>query len=151
MIPRSYLQRLCARGQLVRTGPGLYMIADALVTESRSLAQVAVKAPDGVICLLSALRFHGLTTQAPRVVRMSGAALRLGGEEQTVEGVTVRVFSAAKTVVDCFRFRNKLGLGVALEALHEFRRHRGSLDEVWRLARRLRAANVMRPYLEAVA
>ena len=171
-LPRSYLERLTARCLLVKTGRGLYMRADAPVTEFRSLAQVAVKAPGGVICLLSALRFHGLTTQAPfevwlalppgawapaggppavRVVRMGGAALELGVEKHGVDGVTVRVFSAAKTVVDCFRFRNKVGLDVALEALREFRRERGNLDEVLKLARKLRAANVMRPYLEATS
>lgn len=171
-IPRSYLERLSARGLLAKTGRGLYMRADAPVTEFRSLAQVSVKARGGVVCLLSALRFHGLTTQTPfevwlalppgvwapsggapavRVLRMSGAALKLGVEKHVVDGVTVRIFSAAKTVVDCFRFRNKVGLDVALEALREFRRERGDLDEVWNLAKKLRAANVMRPYLEATS
>jgi predicted transcriptional regulator of viral defense system len=140
---------------------------------NHSLASASVRVPGGVICLLSALRFHGLTTQAPseiwlaidwkarapkagspvlRVVRMSGEALRAGVEEHKVEGVAVRVFSAAKTVADCFKFRNKIGLDVALEALREYRRaHRGGVDVLWRFARVCRVAEVMRPYLEAMA
>jgi predicted transcriptional regulator of viral defense system len=126
-----------------------------------------------VVCLLSALQFHGLTTQTPaevwlaidrkaraprvkspalRLVRMSDEALRRGIEERRIESVTVRVFSAAKTVADCFKFRNKIGLDVALEALRDYRRaHRGGMDELWRFARTCRVTRVMRPYLEALA
>ena len=167
-----YLQRLCARGQIVRTGRGLYSLPGADVTEHHSLAEVGKRLPHGVVCLLSALRFHGLTTQAPfevwiaidhkarsprsstpalRIVHMTGKLLASGVEKHNVEGVAVRVFSAAKTVTDCFRFRNKVGLDVALEALREFLRHKGKIDELWRFAEAGRVGRFMRPYLEALA
>ena len=172
-IASVYLRRLYKRGLLAQSGRGLYALPRRDVSVNRSLAEASVKVPAGVICLLSALRFHDLTTQAPsqiwlaidwkawapkgaglplRIVRMSGEAMRVGVEEHKVEGVTVRVFSAAKTVADCFKFRNKIGLDVALEALREYRRgHRGGLDALWRFARVCRVAEVMRPYLEAIA
>jgi predicted transcriptional regulator of viral defense system len=132
---------------------------------------VARLAPNAVVCLLSALRFHGLGTQLPsevwlavhvkawrprltgmpvRIVRMSGPALTEGVEVHEVEGVPVRMTSAAKTVADCFKFRNKIGLDVVLEALREYRRQRRSLDDLHRLARVCRVDRVMRPYLEAM-
>jgi predicted transcriptional regulator of viral defense system len=171
-IPATYLKRLHEKGLLVRSARGLYRLSRRPVSANHSLALAAARVPAGVICLLSALRFHGLTTQAPaevwlaidwkarapksqgpmlRIVRMSGEALRTGIEEHEVEGMTVRVFSAAKTVADCFKFRNKIGLDIALEALREYRRlHRG-LDDLWRFAKVCRVAQVMRPYLEALA
>lgn len=171
-IPRVYLTRLVERGVLERVGRGLYTLKGAEVTEHHTLAEACKRVPHGCVCLLSALSFHGLTTQAPfevwlaidrlarrpradhpplRIVRMSGAARTEGIDEHEVEGVKVRVYGAAKTVVDCFKFRNKLGIDVAIEALRDFRRaHRSGLDEVWRLARVCRVANVMRPYLEVV-
>jgi predicted transcriptional regulator of viral defense system len=128
--------------------------------------------PKGVICLLSALRFHNLTTQAPREVwvaighkawaprislplirfaRMSGPALHFGIREYRVSGVTLRVFNPAKTVADCFKFRNKIGLDVAIEALKEARRLRkASMDELWAAAKVCRVARVIRPYLESL-
>jgi predicted transcriptional regulator of viral defense system len=171
-IPRTYLQRLVARGLLERTGRGLYRLAGGEVGEHHSLAEACKRLPHGVICLLSALRFHDLTTQAPfevwmaidvkarapaagqpplRIVRMSGDARTAGIEEHRIEGVTVRVYSAAKTIADCFKYRNKIGLDVGLEALRDYRRVRGSLDDLWRFARTCRVGNVMRPYLEATA
>ncbi len=125
-----------------------------------------------MVCLLSALQFHSLTTQAPfevwlavgvkarrpalassavRIVRFSLRALAEGIEAHQVEGVPVRITSAARTVADCFKYRNKIGLDVALEALKEYRRSRRSIDELVRAARIVRVQNVMRPYLEAVA
>jgi predicted transcriptional regulator of viral defense system len=169
-IPRTYLRRLVERGVLERTARGLYRLADQEVSENHSVAEASKRVPHGVVCLLSALRFHGLTTQAPfevwmaidvkaraptaghpplRIVRMSGAARTAGIEERRVEGVPVRVYSAAKTVADCFKFRNKIGLDVALEALRDYRRVRGSVDDLWSFARTCRVANVIRPYLEA--
>jgi predicted transcriptional regulator of viral defense system len=125
-----------------------------------------------VLCLLSALRFHDLTTQqssdvwlaiphkahAPRfdypplrIVRMSGASMSEGVETVDVAGTQVRVFGVAKTVADCFKYRNKIGLDVALEALREaWNGKRATMDELWRYAEICRVANVMRPYLEAV-
>ena len=171
-IPRSYLQRLVARGVLERTGRGLYRLVDQEAAENHSLAEACKRMPHGVVCLLSALRFHDLTTQAPfevwmaidvkarapaagqpplRIVRMSGKARMAGIEEHRIGGVTVRVYSTAKTIADCFKYRNKIGLDVALEALRDYRRVRGSMDDLWRFARTCRVANVMRPYLEATA
>lgn len=171
-IAREHLVRLHRKGLVNRVGRGLYVAADADASEHQSLAEVSRKMPEGVICLLSALRFHGLTTQSPfevwiaidvkarrpkqdgvpiRVVRFSGDALHAGVEEHAVEGVTVRVYNPAKTVVDCFKYRNKIGLDVALEALRDCRRQRRCTnDELWRYANLCRAANVMKPYLEAV-
>jgi predicted transcriptional regulator of viral defense system len=172
-IPRVYLKRLQEKGILEQVGRGLYTLAGAPVTEHHTMAEAAKRVPHGVVCLLSALSFHKLTTQTPfevwlaidrsarrpgidyppmRIVRMTGGARTAGVEEHLIEGVSVRITSAAKTVVDCFKFRNKLGLDVALEALRDYRRdRRRSLDDLWRFAEVCRVANVMRPYLEAVA
>jgi predicted transcriptional regulator of viral defense system len=166
----AQLAKLLKGGTLVQRARGLYMDADADVTEHHSLAEVARLAPNAVVCLLSALRFHGLGTQLPsevwlaihvkawrprltglpvHLVYMSGPALTEGVEVHEVEHVPVRVTSAAKTVADCFKFRNKIGLDVALEALRDFRGQRRSLDELHRLARVCRVERVMRPYLDA--
>jgi predicted transcriptional regulator of viral defense system len=172
-IPRSSLARLQARGAIEKLGPGLYADAKFEPTENHSLVEVAVRVTHGVICLLSALRFHGLTTQAPfqvwlaigihawrpkqgsppmRIVHMGAAALQAGVEKHSIENVEVPIFSAAKTVVDCFKYRNKIGLDVAIEAMKEFRASKQwSHDELWRHATQCRVANVMRPYLETLA
>jgi len=172
-IPRTYLSRLCAAGKLRRIGRGLYVLPDRKLTEHHALAEVCKRVPDGVICLLSALRFHEFTTQAPyevwlaiggkawrprleypplRIVRYSTASLHAGVEVHQVEGVTVKVFSPAKTVADCFKYRNKIGLDVAMEALREcWRSRRCTMDELWHFAEICRVGNVMRPYLESLA
>lgn len=172
-ISRSELSRRVAAGQLLRVARGLYAMPDYQGGEHSALVAVAKRAPGVVFCLLTALRIHDLTTQAPfevwiaignkehpprldypplRTVRFSEAALAAGVETQQVDGAEVRVTSVAKTVADCFKFRNKIGLDVALEALREARRTRkASADELWRYARINRVTNVMRPYLEAVA
>ena len=171
-IPRVVLTRLCRNEHLNRLGRGLYTLPEADITENHSLAEVARRIPHATVCLLSALRFHGLTTQAPfqlwiaidvkarkprvegmslRIVRFSGKARTHGVEEHLVENVTVRVTSAAKTVADCFKYRNKIGLDVALEALRDYRRARKSSDDLWRAAKVCRVASVMRPYMEAMA
>jgi len=171
-IPREYLRRLCDRGVLERQARGIYTLRGAEITEHHSLVQACKRAPKGVICLLSALRFHGLTTQSPfeiwmaidrkarlpkvegvplHVVRFSGRALTEGIERHRIEGVDVSVYCPAKTVADCFKYRNKIGLDVALEALRECRRERRcTMDDLWRFAKVCRVANVMRPYLEAM-
>jgi predicted transcriptional regulator of viral defense system len=172
-IHPEYLRRLCRKGLLTRTGRGLYVATDASPTENRTLAEACKRVPHGVVCLLSALRFHQLTTQLPfevwlaidrrarrpeaaqpplRIVRFSGAARTTGVEEHVVEGVAVKVYSPAKTVADCFKYRHKIGLDVALEALRDCRRQRrATADEIWSAARVCRVANVMRPYLESLA
>ncbi len=142
-IPRAHLQRLCERGELVRVERGVYRAADGELTELASVAEVAKRAPSVVMVLLTALQIHGLTTEAPHeiwvlvhnraraphlgqpklhVVRASGPAATYGVEHRTIEGVDVRVTSPAKTVADCFRYRNHVGLDVALEALRDYRR-----------------------------
>ncbi|HEX5506823.1 MAG TPA: type IV toxin-antitoxin system AbiEi family antitoxin domain-containing protein [Thermomicrobiales bacterium] len=171
-VSRPQLARLVRRGLLERVGYGLYRAPDAPITEHHTLAQVAARAPGGVACLLTALRFHGLTTQNPfevwlavgrqaarpqldglpvRVVYFSGAAFVAGIEEHRVDNVRVRVYCPAKTVADCFKYRNKVGLDVALEALREtWRARRATMDDLWRYATICRVANVMRPYLETL-
>ena len=171
-IPRVSLTRAVRRGQLEKVGRGLYGLPGREVSAHGSLAEVARRVPKGVVCLLSALRFHGLTTQAPfevwlaienkslapkldfpplRIVRFSGAALTEGVEEQVVDGVTIRITSVAKTVADCFKYRNKIGLDVALEALREaWHEKRMTSDDIWRYAKICRVANVMRPYLDSL-
>jgi predicted transcriptional regulator of viral defense system len=171
-IPRVILQRMEASGQLTRVSRGLYSLPNPDVTEHRSAVEVSKKIPKGVICLLSALRFHGLTTQSPRqiwiaiaekarrpkleypplrIVRFSEATLKAGVQTHVVEGVKIKVFNPAKTVADCFKYRNKIGLDVALEALREaWRERRATSQELWKYAGVCRVANVMRPYLESL-
>jgi len=171
-LPTIALTRLVQAGKLERVARGLYGVPGTKTSEHRSLAEVSARVPKGVVCLLSALRVHEIGTQAPfevwiaipqhmvtprldqpeiRVVRMSDEALVEGVERRTIDGVKVPVFSAARTVVDCFRFRNKIGLDVALEALRDgWRQRKFTLDDLWRHATRGRVANVMRPYIEAI-
>ena len=172
-IPRVYLARLTSRGLLEKVGRGLYMLAHADITEHHTLVEAVKAVPNGVVCLLTALRFHGLTTQAPfevwlalperawrpktaylplRFVKFSTLSFEAGIENHNIEGVRVRVYSAAKTVVDCFKYRNKIGLDVAVEALRDCRRERKcSNADLWCFAKLCRVLNVMRPYLEALA
>jgi predicted transcriptional regulator of viral defense system len=171
-LPTIALTRLVQAGKLQRVARGLYGLPNAAHSEHRSLAEVAVRVPKGVVCLLSALRVHEIGTQAPfevwiaisqhtmapridspaiRVVRMSDAALIDGVERRTIDGVTVPVFNVARTITDCFRFRNKIGLDVAIEALRDgWRQRKFEIDDLWRYATTGRVANVMRPYIEAV-
>ena len=170
-VPRAYLRRLEDAGLLLHTGRGLYQLADADVSSTHSLAEAARAIPHGVICLLSALQFHQLTTQLPhevwmlighkkwqptntpvslRIVRASGEALTAGVETYRIEQVPVPITNPAKTVVDCFKYRNKIGLDIAIEALRDcMRTKRASVDELWHFAAIDRVQNVMRPYLEA--
>lgn len=170
-VPREYLLRLYRAGQLERVGRGLYRLPNSPVTEYHNFAQVASRVPQGVICLLSALVFHDVGTQNPfevwlavprgsrhprldapplRVTTLSGAAYSEGMEEHLIEGITVRIYGVAKTVVDCFRFRNKVGLDVALEALGEsIRSKKTTISEINRCAKLIGLDRVMRPYLEA--
>lgn len=171
-VPRVYLLRLYRQGKLSRTGRGIYTLPDAAVTERHSYAEVAKRVPEAVLCLLSALAFHEITTQSPasvwialgkgarkpailspslRVVRLTGPSLSEGIEEHPVEGVTVRVYSAAKTVADCFKFRNKIGLDIAIETLKDcLRQKKTTVNEIYRYAKICRVSNVIRPYMEAL-
>lgn len=171
-ISRTCLNRLLAEGILDRPSRGLYVLSNDRPTEQRSLVEAALIVPRGVICLLSALRFHGLTTQAPfeiwlaidrksrcpksgalplHVVQFSGRALVYGVQRHTLEGVRVNIYSAAKTVTDCFKYRHKVGIDVALEALRDcLRQKKATVDELWEAARICRMTNVIRPYLETL-
>ena len=172
-VPRAQLYRLVREGLVERQSRGVYAVAHHTPTAEHTLAQVAKRVPAAVFCLLTALRFHGLTTQAPaevwialpekarkprldhprlRVARFSGASLGEGVETHRLEGVTIRVYSAAKTVADCFKYRNKIGLDVAVEALRDFtRHHRGGSTELARFARICPDTRVMQPFLHAIA
>lgn len=172
-IPRLYLRMAADKGLVMRVGRGLYVARGSRPTQHHSLAQASKRVPHGIVCLLSALRFHDLTTQSPyqvwlaisdkarlpktdspplRIGRFSQNILAYGVQEHRIEGVSVRIFSPAKTVADCFRYRNKIGLDVALEALRECRRkRRATSDELWQAAKVCRVANVMRPYLESLS
>jgi predicted transcriptional regulator of viral defense system len=171
-IHREYLRRLEQRGQLIRSGRGIYTRREADFTEQHSLVEASQRVPHSVVCLLSALRFHQITTQAPfevwlaiegkshpprekllplRIVYMSGKAFQAGIETHQLEGIPVRIYNLPKTVADCFKYRNKIGLDVALEALKEsWQERRCTMDELWHYAKICRVSNVMRPYLESL-
>ena len=171
-LPTIILSRLVKGGRLRRVARGVYARPDQPLSEHISLAEIALRVPRGVICLLSALRIHGLGTQAPhqvwlaipqnsptprverpslRPVRMSGQALTEGVQSTCIDGVDVPVFNAAKTIADCFKYRNKIGIDVALEALREgWEQRRVSIDELSHYADIDRVSNVMRPYLESM-
>jgi predicted transcriptional regulator of viral defense system len=172
-VPRAVLTRMAASGQLERAARGLYRLPDSGSSEHEGLVTVASKVPQAVVCLLSALQFHGLTTQLPwqvwfamprgshvprleyppiRMVQFTGEAYTQGIETHERDGVKLHVYSVAKTVADCFKHRNKIGMDVALEALKDARAQgRASFDDLWRCAQVCRVSNVMRPYMEAVA
>lgn len=171
-IPRIYLSRLIAAGQLERAGRGLYRLPSAPMSENESMVAIATRVPQAVFCLMTALQFHELTTQLPRqvwigmhrgshapkidypplkMVQFSGDAFEDGVEVFVRDKVKLRVFGVAKTIADCFKHRNKIGLDVALEALKNARaQKKASADDLWHFAKICRVANVMRPYLEAI-
>jgi predicted transcriptional regulator of viral defense system len=172
-VTRATLQRLRDEGVLQRVGRGLYKLATSDADSATSLAEAVRIQPRGVICLLSALQFHELTTQTPhavwlmlgqkdwapinpsvalKVVRASGAALTEGVEAHMIDGVSVPITSPAKTVADCFKHRNKIGVDVAVEALRDFMKSQGrrDLNEIYHYAQVDRVQSVMRPYLEAM-
>jgi len=170
--PRVVLTRLTASGQLEKVGRGLYRLPGSSTSETESLATIALKVPQAVFCLLTALQFHELTTQLPRdvciamprgshvpkidyppvtMIQFTGAAYSEGIEVFERDQVELRVYSVPKTVADCFKHRNKIGIDVALDALKDARaQKKASADDLWRFAKICRVANVMRPYLEAV-
>lgn len=171
-LPRTYLRRLVEERVLNRVARGVYRLAGAPVSNRATLAEAAKRVPEGVVCLLSALQFHETGTQLPwqvwmaidrkawkpkvedlplKFVRFSGPSLTEGVETHRIDGAQVRIYSLAKTVADCFKYRNKLGIEVALEALRDCRSEgRCSIDDLWRYAKIDRVAAVMRPYLEAI-
>jgi predicted transcriptional regulator of viral defense system len=161
------LQQLLKTGALVRVGRGVYAAAEYV----DELGPIAIKHPNLVFCLLTALQLHGLTTQSPHevwvavgqkarapkidypplhVMRMND--LEYGLTEKKVDGVVnIPVTNIAKTIADCFKFRSKVGLDVALEALRDaWQQKLVTMDELWDAAKHCRVANVMRPYLESL-
>ena len=171
-IPRIILTRLARSGQLEQLGDGLYRLPNVGGTEHESLLAVALKLPQAVFCLLTALQFHELTTHIPRkvwiakpkgshvpklaypplhMVQFTGAAFTEGIEVVYQDSVPLRMYSVAKTIADCFKHRNKIGIDVALEALKVSRSEdKASVDELWHFAKICRVANVMRPYMEMI-
>ncbi len=168
---RTLLPYLVRKGVLRRLARGAYVIADH-IPEHETFLQVAVAIPQGVICLLSALQFHEITTQMPMaawvaiergrhvptldrlalsIVQFSGPAFFEGIEEHDTDGIAIRVYSPAKTVVDCFKFRNRLGLDIAREALFDsLDQKKATRDDIWHHAKSCRMSRIMRPYLEMV-
>ncbi len=171
-IPRIVISRLFTAGKLERIGRGVYRLPDMTLSENEGLILVATRVPQAVICLLSALQYHGLTTQLPRqiwitmprgshvpkldyppvrMIQASGEAYSTGIEIQEHDQVKIRIYNVAKTIADCFKHRNKIGIDVALEALKDARRqNRASIAEIWKYAKICRVSNVIRPYLEAL-
>lgn len=170
-LSRNHLYRLCKEGRLQKTARGLYALPGAPVSEHAALTEMAKRTPRAVACLLSALNFHSLTTQLPyeiwialprgawrpkadyppiNLTYMSGDAFSFGIQEHILNGVTVKIYSPAKTVADCFKFRSKVGLDVAIEALREtWNSRKASMDELMEAATVCKVSRVMRPYMEA--
>jgi predicted transcriptional regulator of viral defense system len=172
-MPRWALYELAKEGVVTRQGRGIYTLPDAPITENHSYAEAIKRAPRGIICLISALRFHGLTMQNPtevwvaiprgawqpksdglrlRIVQFSGKALTTGIERHQVEGVTVPVTNVARTIVDCFKFRNKIGTDVAVEALRDaWHKKQFTMKDLSQQANVYRMSRIMMPYLETLA
>lgn len=172
-ISPASLYWLHKQGKLMRTSRGIYMRPDREVSEHHSLLEACQRVSHGVVCLLSALSFHGLGTQLPfeiwmavdvkarlpkvnyppiRFVRFSGQAMNSGIDEYHIEGVTLRVFSPEKTIADCFKYRHKIGLDIAIEALRDCRPRRSCSEaKLWQFAKICRVSKIMKPYLEATA
>ncbi|MFT6289350.1 MAG: putative transcriptional regulator of viral defense system [Halieaceae bacterium] len=171
-LPKDYLYQLSKEQVLVRIGRGMYQWPNRRAGNNQSLIEAVKQAPNAVVALLSALSFHELTTQNPheiwlaidrkswrpkiqyppvRFVTLSGQLMSEGVERHTVDGEDLKVFSVARTVVDCFKYRHKIGLEVALEALREgWLEKRFTIDELVRYAELCRVKNVMQPYLESL-
>lgn len=171
-IPRVIVSRMVASKDLQQLTRGLYCLPDKEFSERESLIVIAAKVPQAVFCLLTALQIHGLTTQLPRkvwiampvdshipkieyppikMVKYSGKAYSEGVDLQQEDGIEYRVYSPAKTIADCFKHRNKIGIDVAIEALKDaYDKNKVTMDELWHFAKICRVANVMRPYLEAI-
>lgn len=171
-IPRHILTYLCDRGVISRVEHGIYLPAEANVTENLSLQIAALRVPHGVFCLLSALRFHNFTTQVSpdiwlalkqhsripamghlptRIVMFSEIPFQYGIEEHDVDGVKIRVYSAAKTVADCFKFRNRIGIDVAIEALRDgIHRKLFTVPDLMNAAKACRISRIITPYVESI-
>lgn len=171
-VPRTTLTRLVDEGMLVRPTRGFYQLAGADISATHSLAEAVAAAPKGVVALLSALQFHEITTQLPhevwllmpskawaptsppvrlRILRAGDDALRAGVEHHLIDGVSVPITAPAKTIVDCFKYRGRVGLDVAIEALRDgLRQRKATRADLQRYAKICRVQNVMRPHLETL-
>lgn len=171
-VTAATMSRMERDGEVLRLARGLYQLPDAPLDVNHSLAEAAKRSPKGVVCLVSALAFHGLTDQLPkqvwlaigrkdwapkpdststRIVRFTEGLLNESVETHIIEGVPVKIFGIAKTIADCFRYRNKIGLSVAIEGLQEaLRQRKATAGEIARQAERGGVATVIRPYLEAL-
>lgn len=171
-ISRNYLYRMQQEGLLTKRAVGLYTLPETSVTENSSLAEIAKRLPRGVVCLISALSFHKITTQIPHEIWLtiprgswrpdmeypplnltyvSEPAYSFGIQEYVINGVAVKIYSPAKTVSDCFKFRSKVGLDVAIEALREaWHSRKVTMDDLVKAAGINRVSKLMRPYLEAI-
>lgn len=167
-----YLNKLYHQGIIERPSRGIYTLKNASVGEHQTLIEASKRVPHGVVCLLSALQFHGLTTQLPfevwlaidirarrptgdlpplRICKFSKSALSYGIEKHKIGETLVKVYSPAKTVADCFKYRNKIGIDVAIEALRAvWLGKKASMDEIHKASKICRVANLMRPYLESI-
>jgi len=167
--PRSTLSRMVSQGKLIRVGHGLYSLPNADIGENHSLAEAMKRYPSGVICLISALYFHGIGTQMPyetwmmrqdrrmtpekdfpvRFVYCTGDVFMYGVEKHTIEGTDVNIYTPAKTIADCFKYRNKIGLDVAVEALREgWRAKLFKMDDLWAAVKVCRVQSIIQPYVE---
>jgi predicted transcriptional regulator of viral defense system len=172
-IHRMHLKRLVDHGLVVQRSRGIYEAAVPRLSEHDSVIEVAVRVPKATLCLLTALRLHELTTQNPfevwimidrkarkpainyppvRIVRASGSALAEGVETKALDGVDIHITTVAKTIADCFKYRNTVGIDVAIESLRDaWRQKKAVMDDIVAAAKIDRVANVMRPYLESLA
>lgn len=171
-VSREYIRQLKDEGIIERAGRGIYTLPDADVSTFHSYVEAAKLVPKGIICLLSALSFHQITTQLPsriwmaiethslkptkadvplKIVYFSKKAFTEGVEEHEIEGSLVKIYNPAKTVADCFKYRNKIGLDVATEALKDcLKMKKCSVNELWKYAKICRVTTIIKPYVEAL-
>lgn len=171
-IPQHAIYKMVETGELIREAQGIYRLKDSEPLGNPDIVQIALRAPRAVICLISALYFHELTTQIPHQVHIalprnvktpklgyppikafhfSEASYKSGIEEHNLDGVPVKIYSKEKTIADCFKFREKVGVNIAIEALKDYLSDSGSnIQLVLQYARVNRVENVMRPYLESL-
>jgi predicted transcriptional regulator of viral defense system len=171
-IPKHILYQMVEKGELVREAQGIYRLDETGPLGNPDSVQISLRVPRAVICLISALYFHELTTQIPHQVHIalprdvktpkvdyppikafhfSGESYHSGIEEHTLDGVRVKIYSKEKTVADCFKFRNKIGVNIALEALKDYlNQPRPNIQLIMDYARVNRVEKIMRPYLESL-
>jgi len=171
-VPRHAIYKMVETGDLIREAQGIYRLKGSEPPGNPDLVQISLRVPRAVICLISALYFHELTTQIPhqvyfalprdvktpkieyppiKVFHFSEHSYKAGIEEHTLDGVGVKIYSKEKTIADCFKFREKVGSGIALEALKDYLKgSRPNVQPLMKYAKVNRVENVMRPYLESL-